>query len=206
MDIIVTANAKMPNANEQIAHPYHHGDLRNALLIAARAMLEEGPLTALSLRAVARRAGVSHAAPYRHFANQEAMLVEVAREGFVELRHQVEAVDASGTLTERIAGLSQTYMGFVARHPALVRLMFGPQIADRNRHSDFGEAADGVGEAIGILLNDTTFGLAVWAALHGLAAMVLENVIELGQSRFGLDVLAPRAEDILERLICTRTV
>ena len=61
---------------------YHHGDLRNALLDAARAILEEESLANLSLRAVARRAGVSHAAPYRHFPNHESLLVELAHEGF----------------------------------------------------------------------------------------------------------------------------
>ena len=71
------------------ASSYHHGDLRNALLEAARTILEEEGLAALSLRAVARRAGVSHAAPYRHFANHEALLVELATEGFIELRADI---------------------------------------------------------------------------------------------------------------------
>ncbi len=65
---------------------YHHGDLRNGLLDAARSILEEESLAALTLRAVARKAGVSHAAPYRHFPNHEALLVELSIEGFEELR------------------------------------------------------------------------------------------------------------------------
>jgi len=60
------------------ARSYHHGDLRNALLDAARTILEEESLAELSLRAVARKAGVSHAAPYRHFPNHEALLAELA--------------------------------------------------------------------------------------------------------------------------------
>src|ERR1700734_1110336 len=68
---------------------YHHGDLRNGLLDAARAILEEQSLGALTLRAVARRAGVSHAAPYRHFPNHEALLVELSIEGFDELRESL---------------------------------------------------------------------------------------------------------------------
>src|ERR1700745_3985080 len=68
---------------------YHHGDLRNGLLGAARAILEEKDLNALTLRAVARRAGVSHAAPYRHFPNHEALLVELGMEGFAELRQYI---------------------------------------------------------------------------------------------------------------------
>jgi AcrR family transcriptional regulator len=65
---------------------YHHGDLRNGLLQAARTILEEESLAALTLRAVARKAGVSHAAPYRHFSSHEALLVELSLEGFDELR------------------------------------------------------------------------------------------------------------------------
>src|ERR1700678_1614444 len=69
----------------------HHGDLRNALRQAARSILEEEGLGALSLRAVARKAGVSHAAPYRHFPNHEALLVELALEGFAELQEEIVA-------------------------------------------------------------------------------------------------------------------
>src|SRR5436190_4890383 len=82
---------------------YHHGDLRNGLLDAARAILEEESLADLSLRAVARRAGVSHAAPYRHFPNHEALLVELATEGFSELRDNIVAASKmSGTDSDRI--------------------------------------------------------------------------------------------------------
>src|SRR5579871_5739936 len=77
---------------------YHHGDLRNGLLESARAILEEESLAALTLRAVARRAGVSHAAPYRHFPSHEALLVELSIEGFDELRDAlVEAAKGQGT-------------------------------------------------------------------------------------------------------------
>src|SRR6202453_751548 len=85
---------------------YHHGDLRNGLLEAARAILEEQSLGALTLRAVARRAGVSHAAPYRHFPNHEALLVELGLEGFAELRQFiVEAGKVGGPESERIANI-----------------------------------------------------------------------------------------------------
>src|SRR3974390_1914544 len=82
---------------------YHHGDLRNGLLEAARAILEEQDLSALTLRAVARRAGVSHAAPYRHFPNHEALLVELSIEGFDELRDTLlEAAKAQGSESDKI--------------------------------------------------------------------------------------------------------
>ena len=180
---------------------YHHGDLRNALLDAARALLEEGPLAELSLRAVARRAGVSHAAPYRHFPNHEALLVELATEGFIELRGEiVGAASAKGAESDRIAKIGAAYMRFVARRPALARLMFGPQLPNRERFEGLAASADSLGEEIGTALHDPMLGLAVWAAVHGLAMLILENVVDLGQRRAGLDVLPSRAEILLRSL------
>ncbi|MDE2133964.1 MAG: TetR/AcrR family transcriptional regulator [Alphaproteobacteria bacterium] len=180
---------------------YHHGDLRNALLDAARAILEEESLAALSLRAVARRAGVSHAAPYRHFPNHEALLAELAIEGFAELRAEIVAAAAVlGAESDRITKIGAAYMRFVARRPALTRLMFGPQLPNRDAFPALGEAADAVGVEIGKALHDSALGLAVWAAVHGLAMLILENVIDLGQRRSGLDVLPSRAEILLRSL------
>ncbi len=186
--------------------PYHHGDLRNALLDAARTILEEESLAALSLRAVARKAGVSHAAPYRHFPNHEALLVELASEGFLELRAEiVEAAGLPGEESDRIAAIGGAYMRFVARRPALARLMFGPQLPNRESFPALAQAADGIGEEIGKALNNSALGLAVWAAVHGLAMLVLENVIDLGQRRSGLDVLPSRAEILLRSLFSVPT-
>src|SRR6478736_9746442 len=91
--------------------PYHHGDLRNALLDSARSILEKQGLEALSLRAVARKAGVSHAAPYRHFPNHEALLAELATEGFAELRGEINSVVNSPDVEQdRIAKIGAAYM------------------------------------------------------------------------------------------------
>ena len=184
---------------------YHHGDLRNALLDAARAILEEESLSALTLRAVARKAGVSHAAPYRHFPNHEALLVELSIEGFEALREQVGvAGKASATESDKIATIGAAYMRFIAARPALSRLMFGGQLPNRDQFTTLGQKADAIGEEIGEALHDHALGLAVWAAMHGLAMLVLENVIDLGQRRSGLTVLPARSEIILRSLFATR--
>jgi AcrR family transcriptional regulator len=183
------------------ARAYHHGDLRNSLRDAARAILEEEGLAALSLRAVARRAGVSHAAPYRHFPNHEALLVELAIEGFGELRGEIAAaVSLSGTADDRVADIGAAYMRFVAKRPALARLMFGPQLPNRNSFPELAAAADSIGTEIGAGFDDPALGLAVWAAVHGLAMLILENVIDLGQRRSGLGVLPSRAAILLRSL------
>jgi AcrR family transcriptional regulator len=183
---------------------YHHGDLRNGLLDAARAILEEESLSALTLRAVARKAGVSHAAPYRHFPNHEALLVELSVEGFEELRETLtEAAKAQGSESDKIATIGAAYMRFVAQRPALARLMFGGQLPNRDQFPALGLKADSIGTAIGDALHDSALGLAVWASVHGLAMLVLENVIDLGQRRSGLQVLPARAEIILRSLFAT---
>jgi AcrR family transcriptional regulator len=184
---------------------YHHGDLRNGLLESARAILEEHDLSALTLRAVARRAGVSHAAPYRHFPNHEALLVELGLEGFAELRQFiVEAGKVGGPESERIANIGAAYMRFVAKRPAVARLMFGPQLPHREKFPALTVAADAIGTEIGAALSDPNLGLAVWAAVHGLAMLVLENVIDLGQRRSGLHVLPSRSEILLRSLFATK--
>ncbi len=183
---------------------YHHGDLRNALLDAARKILDEESLAHLSLRAVARRAGVSHAAPYRHFPNHEALLVEIAIEGFVELKSELSAASvATGAESDRIAKIGAAYMRFVARRPEVASLMFGAQLPNRDAFPALGAAADAIGTEIGAALHDSALGLAVWAAVHGLAMLILRNVIDLGQRKSGLDVLPSRAEIILRSLFST---
>jgi AcrR family transcriptional regulator len=183
---------------------YHHGDLRNGLLEAARSILEEESLAALTLRAVARKAGVSHAAPYRHFPNHEALLVELSIEGFDELRESLsEAAKAQGSESDKIANIGAAYMRFVAQRPALARLMFGGQLPNRDQFPALAHKADSIGQEIGEALHDSALGLAVWSAVHGLAMLVLENVIDLGQRRSGLHVLPTRAEIILRSLFST---
>jgi AcrR family transcriptional regulator len=180
---------------------YHHGDLRQALRVAANAILEEEGLEGLSLRAVARRAGVSHAAPYRHYSNHETLLVEMASDGFAELRSSIDAASAAPNhKIDRITDIGGAYMRFVARRPALTRLMFGPQLRARDRFPEMVAAVEEIGTQIGVALQDPALGLAVWAAVHGLSMLVLEDVIDLGQRQAGLTVLPSRAEIVLRSL------
>lgn len=101
----------------------HHGDLRRALLDAALAMVGEGELVALTLRAVARRAGVSAGAPYHHFADKGALLAEVAREGFVALG-EAQAACADADPTQRLARMGAAYVRFALAHHTHYTVMF----------------------------------------------------------------------------------
>lgn len=184
---------------------YHHGDLAPALREAALAILEEKGLAALSLRSVARRAGVSHAAPYRHYTSLEALLADVATIGFTELRTQLRHAAASpGQLGDRIARIGAAYIRFATTHSGLLRLMLGSKFANRSEFAALQGAADGIGEEIGEALGDPALGLAVWGAAHGLATLTLEDVIDLGQRTAGVHVLPSRAEILLRSLFSDR--
>ena len=169
---------------------------------AARAILEEEGLEALSLRSVARRAGVSHAAPYRHYPSREALLADVAVEGLARLRAELaQAAALPGDRSERIVRIGGAYLRFASRHEGLLRLMFGPELPNRGDFPGLAEATAGIGEDIGLALGDAAAGLAVWAAMHGLAILILENVIDLGQKEAGLAVAPSRAEILLRSLV-----
>jgi len=180
---------------------YHHGDLAAALRKAAREILELEGLGALSLRSVARKAGVSHAAPYRHFASREALLAEIAMEGLEQLRDEIAQAGAvPGLPTERIAHIGGAYAGFAGRHAGLLKLMFGSEIPNRFDFPGLEEATNSVPEEMGKALGDQVLGLAVWGTVHGIAILCLENVLDLGQRQAGLDVLRSRAEILLRSL------
>ena len=109
----------MSEAKSAESRPYHHGDLRRALVDAARRLLEaEGP-SALSLRAVAREAGVSPAAPYHHFKDKAELLDAVAQEGWDILGRQMHEAKAGATGMHQLTALGIAYVCFARENPAL---------------------------------------------------------------------------------------
>ncbi|MEU4623608.1 TetR/AcrR family transcriptional regulator [Actinoplanes sp. NPDC023801] len=109
------------------ARPYHHGDLRSALLTLAEGTLRERGPAELSLRELAREAGVSPAAPSRHFKTKQALLDALALEGFQRLTAALDAslAQAGDTFAQRLAGLARTYLAFATGNTALLDLMYG---------------------------------------------------------------------------------
>src|SRR6516225_5158968 len=96
----------------QRTKPYHHGDLRNALIQAGLELLAEGGAQELDLRKVARRAGVSHAAPYRHFADRQALIAAITEEGFRWLAEQIQETlrDAPDDSFDQLLGVARAYV------------------------------------------------------------------------------------------------
>lgn len=162
--------------------PYHHGDLRAALVSAAAQMLEAGE--PYSMRAVARQAGVSPAAPYRHFADRDALDSAVAVEGFADLNSSLAAALESAEHPQdpvRVIGdLGLAYVQFALRRPALFRLMFGNACdeADNARV----QAAQGMHDLLGEVLErlvpqaaSPRLATALWGMAHGLAFLHLDG-------------------------------
>ena len=169
--------------------PYHHGDLREALVQAALAILGRGSVGALTLRAAAREAGVSPAAPSRHFADRDALIAAVAERGFAALfdRMRATATRAQASPERSLQEIAVAYLRFALDRPAEYRVMFGPELADRSRHAGLQQASTqvfallaegiaGLQRAGRVRAGDVhAMALSAWALVHGLAMLALDG-------------------------------
>ena len=149
---------------------YHHGNLTPALLLAGGKILEDQGAGAIALRAVARRAGVSHNAPYRHFPDREALLAALAAEGFQ-------------TLGERLRGhtgreMGEAYVRFALEQPQRFRLMFGG-VLPMAKYPELRAAADRAYRALVSAFKDLSkpelAAAAAWSLVHGLSHLLLDG-------------------------------
>lgn len=162
--------------------PYHHGDLRRALVIAAHAILERDGPSALTLRATAREAGVSPAAPYHHFKDKDQLLLAIGRLGFDNLKQALAAAARPAQGHDRLAALGMAYVAFAQAHPALYRVMYDcarradgmPDGEHEGDEGGFRLVKDAIAEAAGEAMSEVDVHLAAiasWCAVHGLAEM-----------------------------------
>jgi AcrR family transcriptional regulator len=173
------------------ARPYHHGDLRSALITAAEHLLAEQAGWSFTLREVARAAGVSHNAPYNHFADRRALLGAVAARGFEELAAALREALSDVAAADSRAGIEATgcaYVAFALRNPARYRLMFSGELAafKSEPFKAAGESAFAIlegliakGIAAGQIRPDPrgTHALAAWSLVHGLAMLLIDGKI-----------------------------
>jgi len=177
--------------------PYHHGDLRRALLDAALAILRERGPVALTLRGAARAAGVSQTAPYRHFADRAALVGAVAEDGFRRLYARMQrAVTAppppGSTARAGLQRLALEYVSFALEHPAEYRVMFGgeltgavatalPESFSEARQSVFALLRDGIArlQERGLVRagDASAMAMSAWALVHGLAMLALDGQV-----------------------------
>ncbi|MYW90053.1 TetR/AcrR family transcriptional regulator [Amycolatopsis rubida] len=157
---------------------YHHGDLRAALLTTAMEMLEQGEQ--FSLRAVARKAGVSPTAPYRHFADRDALESALAAQGLRDLNADLSQGGTPPKTVAELAEFGVAYVGFALRRPALFRLMFGNACDDTS--DDRVSAAAAVHETLAHAVANVfpeadlaAITIAGWGMVHGLACLHLDG-------------------------------
>ncbi len=177
------------HTDHQKPKSYHHGDLRNALIQAGLELLAEGGAEALDLRKVARRAGVSHAAPYRHFADKQALIAAINEEGFYWLAERIQSTlrAVSDEPFEQLLGVALAYVRFAQEHPWLMREMFSGLTIERETFVSLHTASKTVyrlyaevirrGQESGKIVDGDPAALAgvLWSVLHGLAMLIIEH-------------------------------
>ena len=162
---------------------YHHGDLRAALVSAALELLEEGGATEFSLRAAARRAGVAPSAPYRHYADRDALLSAVAAVGYRELAEHLATAHPSPSTPDDLAAVAVAYVRFALQRPALFRVMFGEPCDRDSRERVAATAA--IAAYVGAIVercfpaaDPEALSTAIWALVHGLAFLHLDGKLD----------------------------
>src|SRR5688500_3646105 len=162
---------------------YHHGDLRAALVRAAEEILEEQGLAALSIREAARRAGVSHNAPYRHFPDRDSLLAELAAEGFRRLGGELTAHSGRE--------MGEAYVRFALKHPERFRLMFGGALK-HDKQPALREAAQqtyavlvAAFRAQSSVADAEHAAAAAWSLVHGLAHLILDGQLSNDEGFIG---------------------
>ena len=173
---------------------YHHGDLRQALIDSALALIKEKQdAKTLSMREVARRAGVSNAAPYRHFADKDALLAAVAAKGFrilaSYLREGVNSIPGEPLRQLQASGVA--YVHFAIAYPSYYRVMFSAFQPGDAKSPELNEAGlDAFGVLVEIIVGAQAAGQVrpgepqqlawvAWALVHGLAMLVIERRLPL---------------------------
>lgn len=171
--------------------PYHHGDLRHALLLAAAKLVEAEGVEALTLRELARRVGVSHAAPAHHFGDKAGLLAELAADGFESLgRRLTECAVGRVGGEKRLAEVGRAYIEFARAQPGHYRIMFGRALEEAAKSPRLAEAGAGafraLEEAVMSALpakardspdNAREAAFLAWSAVHGASMLILDNAV-----------------------------
>ncbi len=170
---------------------YHHGDLKNALIKAGVKILAREGVNGLSLRKVAKQAGVSHAAPYSHFADKQALIAAISTEGFKQLYIRIDTIFARhhSTPESLLLETAWAYMQFALNEPDRFKLMFSSVLEKEKEYPDFVHYAQKnfsqivdvvkVCQSAGVLRQGEPelAAVSVWGAVHGLVMLVLEGQI-----------------------------
>ncbi len=164
--------------------PYHHGDLREQLLLAGEQALAEMPVEQVTLREIARRAGVSHAAPKHHFSSMGELLGEIAARGFVKFVDALDQASKKNAVQSpeaRLTAMGWAYLRFAEANPAIYSLMFGkidrmaitPNMLQSSMAA-WSQLENAVADVIG-QDRAATGAMHVWSSVHGLSMLKAEH-------------------------------
>lgn len=165
-------------------------DLRRTLLDASLDLIQSEGLEGFSMREVARRAGVSHQAPYHHFTDRESILAEIVAEGFQKLRDDMLVVlEGVKDPAARLTAIGKAYVAFALEHPALFKLMFRSEMVHQERHKNAQTCALSAFDVLVDVVNNVAgdrsapgapspLVLASWSLAHGLATLLIEGKLD----------------------------
>ena len=180
--------------------PYHHGNLRESLLEAADEVLTTHGAAGITLREVAKAAGVSHAAPYHHFASLDDLLATVAERGFERLSAALAPTREVVDCRERLMQISEIYVNCARAQPSQFRLMFGPLLSRKHQFPKLQKAAE---QSFGIVVEAATtldkergleLALLGWSLCHGLSNLLIDGVFD------GMPMQLPDAATLARQL------
>lgn len=188
---MATRAVRPPGPARRRPDRYHHGDLQRALLLEAVRTIHADGAAALTLRGVGNRLGVSRTALYRHFADKQALLDEVAAEGFRMLRAALrEAWEPGGR--RGFDEMGRAYVRFAVTHPSHYRVMFGGLAAKHEAIADGAGGIDDSADAFQVLVDaivaeqaagrmrrddPQTLALYIWSMVHGIAMLALDGLL-----------------------------
>ena len=198
---------------EKSERPYHHGDLKRVVIETAQDMLREEKGWQFTLRELARRAGVSHAAPYKHFPDKSALLAELATLGFDQLRREVDGTSVRQARTSRaeFVAAAKAYIQFGTANPSLYRMMFSADV-DKKAFRTLDEAATSAfavlttilerGQSSGALKKQPVRGqaAATWALLHGFTLLAIDG--QLLPEKIGAKPIDAALASLLDGIAC----
>lgn len=194
------ARSAHPGAGKKPGKPYHHGDLRRALLDEALRTIQTHGVEHLTLRTVGERLGVSRSALYRHFADKQSLLATVGKEGFRMLRQAVaDAWERHGRGRIGFEAMARAYVQFAVAHPSHYRVMFGGFIESAAKDDHFVAEAKAAFQVLvdalveqqdaGDIRRDDTVLMArfAWALVHGTAMLVIDGQLPEAAQREALE-------------------
>jgi AcrR family transcriptional regulator len=199
------------SSSPAVRSAYHHGDLRRSLVDAATTAAEELGADKVSVREVARRAGVSHAAAYHHFTDKNDLLRAVALEAFGELRSRMASASEASGLVEALAGAARAYLTFARERPAAFRFMWARELCMPDGMDDpLADAQRGLAADVDSVLEahadeldrtgDPRLGmLATWSIVHGFATIAVDTPAFKHSPPAELDAIAGALIDTLVR-------